>query len=80
LKAEYNGSTYTISSALSARYLGATQDQVFYRSDVELFSRWSARDGQSTLMMETVPTDLWAANGMAVFTFGGGRIYRVGVP
>jgi hypothetical protein len=80
LKAEYNGSTYTISRALSARYLAATLDQVFYRSDVELFSRWSARDGQSTLMMETVPTDLWAANGMAVFTFGGGRIYRVGVP
>ena len=58
-KAEHNGSTCRISSALSARDLAATQDQACYRTDVECFYRWSGRDGQSTLnLMEVFPTDL----------------------
>lgn len=80
LKAEYNGSVQTISTELSARYLAATQDQIFYRTDVERFMRWSGRDGQSFLVLEAVPSEVWARNGYAVFTLGGGRVYRVPLP
>jgi hypothetical protein len=80
LKAEYNGSVQTISTELSARYLAATQDQIFYRTDVERFMRWSGRDGQSFLVLEAVPSEVWARNDYAVFTLGGGRVYRVPLP
>lgn len=79
LRADYNGTTYTLSTNVWGALLAGTQAQVFFK-DNESFSRWDGTTVQTTLMLEAVPSYIWAANGAVVFTFGGGKIYRLAAP
>lgn len=79
LRSERTGSFTTISVQSSASLEGVTGAQVLY-SEGSRFYRWDSSQGVRTLILETAPQQVFANDGVVIFTFGPGRVYRLLVP
>lgn len=79
LRVEVGGNITTIPTQRSVSLYAATRSQVLYVEGGR-FYRWDASQGVRTLLLEAEPQELYAKDGVVIFTFGPGRVYRLNVP
>lgn len=79
VRVELNGNITTISNQNAPSLLAATRAQVLY-VEAGRFYHWDASQGVRTLVLEVAPQQLFAKDGVVLFTFGPGRVYRLSVP
>ena len=76
LRAETNGNVTTLSTRASTSLYAATRSIVLFGEDGRFF-RFDTTSGTRSLVIEAGPQGLWAADGVIVFSLGGGKIYRL---
>lgn len=79
LRSEFNGNLTTISTQPSLWFIDATRAQVVYVEAGRLY-RWDAALGLRTLILEVAPQQVFVKDGVIVFNFGPGSVYRVSIP